>query len=308
MTRLNATIQTLELGGSLWKVENGTTTGSASNSHSTTMQQDAVAKAAHEPFENSHDAKTKTSSNTSRVSASRKAFTPPPRVSPFEAAANGVTTGIRDGGTFVGANETHQATSSIAQKGSMTAPDTQSTGLTPERARLTAQTVRGEVDSPDSPPLPMLHHRDFFWDGAHVDAPMFELVDPNSNIYKLGDKVYCTTGSTLVSEDIMICNKDLCDKCRDHTAPPLEDARENAALGEGLPFVHCLDCAPAPHGQYFWFLPKIAHPYTAKLPKHVWRTVACFRMQDGRQMLMRVMMCDWGLCDVCSLGRHAEHG
>lgn len=152
----------------------------------------------------------------------------------------------------------------------------------------------------------MLHYGDFFWGGPQADAPDAISIDPNSDLHSLGGKVYRAKGPEGSMEDIMICNKDMCDRCKHIDGPPSGDAAQDAARTEGLPFVHYFDCKHPAQFQFWLFQPTGAHRYVAGYPEHMWRTAALFKLGNGEEVLKTVMMCDSGFCDDCLRIRHGQ--
>ncbi|KAK5117107.1 hypothetical protein LTR85_009038 [Meristemomyces frigidus] len=157
----------------------------------------------------------------------------------------------------------------------------------------------------NSVPMQMLHYADCFPEAPQVDAPYVTYIDPSSSIYKLGGKVHRFREPDGSMQDIMICNKNMCGRCREMGTPTLDPASSaaDAARVDGLPFIHHYDCAQPRHLQYWWFIPKSNRAYTSEYPRSMWKTAACFRMSNGEEWVKEVMMCDSDWCEEYTRSR-----
>ncbi|KAK4543844.1 hypothetical protein LTR36_004877 [Oleoguttula mirabilis] len=194
-------------------------------------------------------------------------------------------------------------TTPAANNSNSTSPNTSSAELTSgqDGIRSNEGPPVNRESADHSTQLQMLHYSNFFWNRLQAHAPTTTLIDPDSALYKLGGKVYRARRDDGAEEDIMLCNRDMCDRCRDHSqsASARDAAAIDAARVCGQPFIHTYDSLMPTHRQYRVFTPKGNPRYSSRYPQVLWRTVVCLRMQDGEKRVMDAVMCDADSCPKC---------
>ncbi|KAK0262786.1 hypothetical protein LTS09_002761 [Friedmanniomyces endolithicus] len=138
--------------------------------------------------------------------------------------------------------------------------------------------------TPKEPAMLMVHLHEFNKHGG--DTSHLVLVDPESETYKLGGKVYRVTSHTDgTSEDLLVCNMPVCPRCKDDYVPKTvwdneEGLLHEARRVEGLPFVHAADCFRG-HEPYWSSDPQTVRPYRVGFPPRMWRTRVAFRIKGA---------------------------
>ncbi|KAK0847358.1 hypothetical protein LTR03_006335 [Friedmanniomyces endolithicus] len=159
-------------------------------------------------------------------------------------------------------------------------------------------------NTPMEPAMLMIHFHEFTKHSG--DTSQLVLVDPESETYKLGGKVYRLTSTTDgTAEDLLVCNMPVCLRCKDDYIPKTvwdneEGLLHEARRVEGLPFVHTADCFRG-HEPYWYFDPQTVRPYRVGFPPRMWRTRVAFRIKEaaGGHVVKNVMMCDTDQCPDC---------
>ncbi|KAK1063131.1 hypothetical protein LTR74_009703 [Friedmanniomyces endolithicus] len=138
--------------------------------------------------------------------------------------------------------------------------------------------------TPKEPAMSMVHLHEF--DKHGDDTSHLVMVNPESETYKLGGKVYrVTTTTDGTTEDLLVCNMPVCSRCKDDYVPKTvwdneEGLMHEARRVEGLPFVHTADCFRG-HEPYSYFEPQAIRPYRVGFPARMWRTRVAFRIVGG---------------------------
>ncbi|TKA82532.1 hypothetical protein B0A55_02292 [Friedmanniomyces simplex] len=154
------------------------------------------------------------------------------------------------------------------------------------------------------PVMPMVYFREFCNPTGYAASVVS--VDPGSETYKIGGKVYSGTFDIVgTSEDLMVCNMSACPRCKDLYVPPTvwdneEGLAHEARRVEGFPFVHTADCFRL-HMRYWYFGPHAAWPYKIGYPPRMWRTKVAFKLRGAQEgeVVKDVMMCDADHCPEC---------
>ncbi|KAK1063130.1 hypothetical protein LTR74_009702 [Friedmanniomyces endolithicus] len=198
-----------------------------------------------------------------------------------------------------------------------------------KRAKATDRAGRSTVIDPDSESelqldqgpshaserlLKMVHYRDCIWQANVPRCHTGRYVDPASDVYKAGGKVFRTSINSSL-EDVMICQMSTCNYCitgNDDSATDVVDtfpkSREMATnVVNGRPFVHNGDVTLDGRGKPRYFK-GTSSGWSPVFPKDMYPSEVDFTVGGETVEKVAVMACYARNCDVCGPRAGARDG